>query len=225
MRERLLRLLYPPKCVLCHCMLREGETDLCESCRSWIEQEKQGYALKGEFMDGGFACYPYTGSVRESIHRYKFRGRKLYAAFYAQHMASVALAHPELFDCDLVTAVPTNRSNRRRRGYDHALLLGQAVASRLGKPYLTTLAKNRETTAMYGLKPAERRANILGAVDLACSPEQIAGKRVLMTDDIFTTGATAGECARVLKMAGASKVTVLTFAKSGKDVQQVIGNS
>jgi predicted amidophosphoribosyltransferase len=65
---------------------------------------------------------------------------------------------------------------------------------------------------MFGLTPAERRANILGAIALDCPPEQIAGKRLLLVEDIVTTGATVSECARVLKEAGAAEVSVVALA-------------
>ncbi len=219
MLDAVLRLIYPPKCVLCQRLLLRGEQDLCSDCRAQLDGAKFGYRLRGEFLDGGLACYLYEGRVRESIHRYKFGSRRLYAAFYAARMAALAQQDEALAACDAVIPVPTNRANRRRRGFDHALTLARKTAALLDKPCLPVLGKTRETEAMFGLKPAERRANILGAIRFEGDAEQIREKRVLLIDDIFTTGATAGECARVLRMAGAAHVHALTFAKSDRDTR------
>ena len=204
--DRLLDLLFPPKCTFCHDLL-EGEDiplRVCSRCREKLVMMQD--PLKGEFFDSGAYCFTYEGMVRKSNHRFKFNGRKEYAADYACY----------LLQADLITWVPTNRKNERKRGYSHAALLARHVAEGMGIPCVETMEKTRETRGMYGLKPHERRANILGAVKVSCEREQLAGKKVLMIDDIFTTGATAGECARVLRMAGAEKVFVLTVAKTEK---------
>lgn len=212
--DRMLDLLFPPKCTFCHELLEDRETDVCDRCReSLVLQQEE---LKGEFFTRGLYCFPYAGNVRKSIHRFKFNGRKEYAGVYAQYLLARIEGEQDLQQTDLITSVPTNRRNTRKRGYDHAALLAARVAEGMGKQAVETMKKCRETRAMYGLHPHERRANILGAIKVCVPPEQIAGKSVLIVDDIFTTGATVGECARVLRMAGAEKVYVLTVAKTGK---------
>lgn len=214
--DRLLDLLFPPKCTFCHDLL-EGEDiplRVCSRCREKLVMMQD--PLKGEFFDSGAYCFTYEGMVRKSIHRFKFNGRKEYAAVYARYLLQRLEGETDLQQADLITWVPTNRKNERKRGYSHAALLARHVAEGMGIPCVETMEKTRETRGMYGLKPHERRANILGAVKVSCEREQLAGKKVLMIDDIFTTGATAGECARVLRMAGAEKVFVLTVAKTEK---------
>lgn len=211
-----LDLLYPPKCTFCHRLLEPDEREgrICRRCRAALEIQQD--PLRGEFFNRGVYCFPYRGYVRKSIHRFKFGGRKEYAAVYAGLLLERIREDREICGADLITHVPTNRQNLRRRGYDHAALLAGHLAGELGIPAVTCLRRTRKTKAMYGLRPHERRANILGAIEICCPAEQIAGKTVILTDDIFTTGATAGECSRVLRMAGAGKVFVLTVAKTEK---------
>lgn len=214
--DRLLDLLFPPKCIFCHELLMDEEREgrICTRCRAELVPGR--LPIEGEFLDGGLSIFVYEGDVRHSLHRFKFNGRKEYAPVYARLLCGIVEEIDWAESMDIVTYVPTNRKNERRRGYNHAALLAECVAGRLKLPFVPTMEKVRETKGMYGLKPHERRANILGAIKVFCEVEQICGKTVLLIDDIFTTGATAGECARVLRMAGAAKVFVLTVAKTGK---------
>ena len=112
--------------------------------------------------------------------------------------------HPEGFD--VLTWVPTGRLRKLGRGYDQVELLAKAVGQELGMtpvPLLKKIRNNRRQSGITG--SAARRANVLGAYR-AQNPESIHGKRILLLDDILTTGATAGECARVLLTAGAGEV-------------------
>ena len=214
----LLDLLFPPKCVFCHELLEDAEKErgVCVRCEAALRMMSVGF--KGEFFERAVSCFVYEGNVRRSIHRFKFGGRKEYAAVYGRYLLARLESEPAMCAVDLVTFVPTNRTNVRKRGYQHAALLAGRVAEGLGRPCVELLVKTRKTRGMYGLQAGERRANILGAVKISCNAEQIRGKRVLIIDDIFTTGTTAGECSRVLRMAGAEKVFVLTVAKTDKTV-------
>ena len=115
---------------------------------------------------------------------------------------------------DLVTWVPLSRRRLRERGYDQARLLAKATAKELGLPLTPTLHKQRNTQPQSGTgDAAKRRANITGAYRMKRGAD-VAGKRVLLIDDIVTTGATLSECARVLGKAGAEQVVCATVARS-----------
>ena len=118
---------------------------------------------------------------------------------------------------DLVTPVPTHRDKQAVRGYNHAGLMGKSFAKRAGLRYDPEIVKRtRPTLPMKGLGPEARIANIQGAFDVrARKLPLIAGARILLIDDIFTTGATIDEIARILKDAGASRVDFLAFAAAG----------
>ena len=115
-------------------------------------------------------------------------------------------------DFDVLTWVSTGMRRSWRRGYDHAKLIAQAVAKELDVPLVKTLRKIRHTPPQSTLKhAAERRANILGAYKVL-DRNVVAGKKLLLIDDIITTGATASECARMLMSAGAKSVTFAAVA-------------
>ena len=203
-RAGILNLLFPPKCVLCQKVLEDGETDLCHECRVH-SPECAGIHKNFSFLDSWTAVWYYKGYIRKSILRFKFYGARHYAAAYGRMLAMrIQQEYPEQFD--ILTWVPTSRLRRLRRGYDQAQLLAEAVGQELGLTPLGTLKKVRHNRSQSGITgQAKRRANVLGAYKAVC-PQEISGKRILLLDDVITTGATAGECARVLLTAGAKEV-------------------
>ena len=153
----------------------------------------------------------YKDNVRSSILRYKFGNKRHYVSSYARALA-IKLQTEGLDDFDVLTWVPISPLRRLRRGYDQVKLLGEALGKELNVKPVRTLKKIRNTPPQSGIPDASRRrANVLGAYK-AVNTTVFAGKRVLLLDDILTTGATAGECARVLLTAGASDVNLAVLA-------------
>ena len=212
MIRRILEWLFPRKCILCRSFLGRDETDLCRTCR--VDQPEYRYGKKKvPHIADLTAVWMYEGDVRRSIHRYKFTGARHYAAPYARLLAM--RVRRDLPTAEIVTWVPISGKRLRQRGYDQVELLARAVGPELELPTESLLEKIRDNRANSGLKtPAERRANVLG-VYRAVGPERFRGKRVLLLDDIVTTGATASECARVLLTAGAEEVIFAAVAAAG----------
>lgn len=210
----LLESLFPPKCVLCGKILRDGHMDLCEECRK-TAPEYPNRKNKLHFLDSFAAVWYYEGNVRRSLLRYKFRNARSYAPSYGRLLAMrLVQLYPEGFD--LLTWVPVSRLRKLRRGYDQAQLLAQAVGKELGMTPVPTVIKIRNNRPQSHLKGGDaRRANVLGVYRLRedARPE---GLRILLIDDILTTGATAGECARVLLSAGAREVHCAAVAAARK---------
>ena len=199
-----LELLFPRKCVLCRRVLEKEETDLCRACRI---EAMECPLLPGSlsFLDSWVAVWYYEDKVRESILRYKFSGARYYASAYARALAQkLSREFPEGFD--LLTWVPTGTLRKLGRGYDQVALLAEAVGKELGMKPVRLLKKIRNNPPQSGITgAAQRRANVLGAYRVL-EPETVANKKILLLDDVITTGATAGECARVLLTAGAEEV-------------------
>ncbi len=213
--NRLLKLLFPPKCMLCGKVLGK-EAEICSACREKVLLNTAPPRVeKGAFFDKAAAGLWYETDVRKAIHGLKYHEKQTYARPLARVMA-YAYAHKLQEDVDLITFVPTNAATLRERGYNQAELLARELADMLDKPCLATLEKCRETRPMHGLRPEERRANVLGAYRLCCPEAAVAGKRVLVADDILTTGSTLSECARMLKTAGAQRVLCLCAAAARK---------
>ena len=210
----LMELLFPPKCVLCRQLLKTGETDLCGSCRA-DAPEYPNRKIKLQFLDSFAAVWYYEGNVRASLLRYKFHNARSYSVSYGRILAMKLLReYPDGFD--VLTWVPVSRLRKLRRGYDQVELLAKAVGRELGLSPVPTLKKIRNNRPQSRLKdPAARRANVLGVYRIFDGVD-VKGKRVLLLDDILTTGATAGECARVLLSAGAKEVYCAVVAAARK---------
>lgn len=200
----MLRLLFPPKCAFCRKLLAKSETDLCRGCRTdaprCIRTKR-----KIPFIAQWTAMWYYEENVSKSIRRFKFGNTRSYADVYGRFLAlRLHDAFPEPYD--MLTWVPVSGLRKLKRGYDQSELIAKALSRELGMPATPVLKKIRHTPPQSGIREAaQRRANVLGAYKTL--PDQdLSGKRILLLDDVLTTGATASECARVLQTAGVKEV-------------------
>ncbi len=201
-------LLFPRKCVLCQKILEREETDLCHACRT----DSPEYAGKTSYpyLETVTAIWYYEHDVRRSILDYKFNGKRHYADCYGRLLA-MQLEKQEV-QYDLITWIPISLKRLRRRGFDQVELLAKALGRELQTEPVATLFKCRDNSPQSHITGrAQRRANVLGAYQVL-EPEKLKGRRILLLDDIITTGATAGECARVLLTAGAAEVNLAVIA-------------
>lgn len=212
MIARILRLLFPPKCVLCRKLLSDNETDLCHHCR--MNAPEYTIAKKPiSFIAGWTTVWYYRENVRSSILRYKFSNARSYAPVFGRIMAMQILKDLPA-DIDILTWIPTGILRRLSRGYDQVELLANEVGKQINLHPTRHLVKIRNTPAQSTLQHASRRrANVLGAY-ITKHPEQLVGKRVLLIDDVLTTSATASECAKTLLFAGAKDVYLASVAAS-----------
>lgn len=153
----------------------------------------------------------YKDDVRRSIIRYKFHHARHYAPAYGRMLGMKLLQDfPEGFD--VLTWVPTGTIRKFFRGYDQAQLLAEAVAKELECEPVKLLKKVRNTPPQSGISDAaKRRANVLAAYRVT-GPQDVAGKRILLLDDVITTGATTSECAKTLQIAGAKEIYCAAIA-------------
>ncbi len=202
--QMIWELLFPPKCVLCGSVLRDGETDLCKQCRIEAPLYPNG-KRKPHFLDSFAAIWYYEGNIRRSLLRYKFYGRRSFAKSYGRLLAmELQQEHPEGFD--VLTWIPVSPLRRLRRGYDQMELIAKAAGQELGMEARPTLRKLRSNPPQSRMtSDAQRKANVLGVYALR-RDGNVKGKKVVLLDDILTTGATMGEAARVLRAAGAEQV-------------------
>ena len=193
-----LKLLTPPWCMKCGKQLRE-EGELCADC-----------AKKGHVYQRGRALYVYE-SVAASIYHFKYGGRREYADFYGEQMAEYLGNFIRSLRPEALIPVPLHRRRMAARGYNQAQLLAQAVGSRLGVPvYTDFLVRVRNTAPLKYENPKERQNNLKKAFNIARNDVKL--KRVIMVDDIYTTGSTMDEAARTLKEAGVEEVFFIALA-------------
>lgn len=203
-------ILFPRRCMLCRRFLEKNETDLCRSCFHCVPeypssgQNRRANAKNtAHFLDSFTAVWYYEGDVRRSILRFKFRRAVHLAPRFGRFLA-MRLAREGMSRCDILTWVPISRRRRFQRGFDQCRLLAQSAGAQLEIPVKMTLRKIRNNPPQSTLSDASmRKANVLG-VYRVCG--DVRGKTVLLVDDIYTTGSTMNECARMLLTAGAKEV-------------------
>lgn len=210
----LLDLLYPPKCTFCGRLLEQPRALMCPECQRelpWLEGQRAERRV--EFASVCVSPLWYKDQVRESIRRYKFSGRRWYSRTYGVLTAQCVQDHLE-GKYDLISWVPVSKKRRRERGYDQAYLLARETAGHLGQETVPTLEKIRNNPAQSSMEEAAaRRANVMN-VYRVLDGAQVQGKRILLVDDVVTTGETLSECARMLCMAGAQDVVCVTLARA-----------
>lgn len=208
--ETILNLLFPPKCPFC--LKVQDRMGVCAACEKTLPWTEEGETLrKGS---GGLRCAAplwYEGSARESLLRLKFQGAASAAEPLGERMARCAA---EQFggEFDTVTWVPVSKKRLRKRGYDQARLLAEAACRQWEVQPVQMLRKTVDNPPQSGIRDAAaRRANVLGVYE-PVDQKQIGGKRILLVDDICTSGATLTECIRVLQEAGAADVVCVVLA-------------
>ena len=211
----MLRMIFPPKCVLCRCLLSKEETDLCHNCREKTDVFTRS-KRKIPFVAHWTALWYYKDDVSKSIKRFKFYGYQRYANAYGRLLA-MKLGEAPFGDADIISWVPVSGLRKLRRGFDQSQLLAIAVAREMGTKALPVLKKIRHTPPQSRLSSASfRRANVSGAYKVV-NLQRIAGKKILLLDDVVTTGATASECARMLMTYGAKEVYIAAIAAANSD--------
>ncbi len=211
----MLSILFPSKCVLCHRLLPKQQTDLCHSCRTNAPEFTKA-KRNIPFIAHWTALWYYKDDVRKSIHRFKFGNRRSYAGAYARLLAAKLDQTPG-FDYDILTWVPVSTLRKLKRGYDQSALLVKALDENMDTTSTKVLKKIRHTPPQSSFRgDAHRRANVLDAYKVI-GKERIAGKKILLIDDVVTTGATASECAKVLLTAGAKEVVFAAVAAAHHD--------
>lgn len=228
-------LLLPPRCPLCTAPLppEQRTGHLCGRCRSRVCPvgtavcDRCGTPLAAGGRVGtlcrdclhsppSFACsrslYLYTGTVRQLVLLLKSQ-RRLDVLKAVVELAARPL--PAGFDdCDLVVPVPLHKKRLRQRGCNQSLLLAQGFfGRRSGKIVVKLLERTKNTASQQSLDRRRRATNLHNAF-VVRFPELVSGKRVCVVDDVYTTGATVDECAKVLIKSGASEVYVVTFSRT-----------
>ncbi len=169
-------------------------------------------------FDWGRSFGAYEGTLRSLIHLLKYDGMEPLARPLAARLAGLL---DQAGRVDLLVPVPLHRSRRRSRGFNQSELLAAELSRLSGRPAkAVVLRRERATESQTGLTHRQRRLNVQGAFAVR-RPEAVAGQHVALVDDVITTGATAGACARALKQAGAARVVVLALARARLRIVEV----
>lgn len=187
-----------PRCPRCGRPLDGGRGGTCETCGDWMD----GLLLAARFV------YPYRRPVSGMIRRMKYRGVARLAEWMAREMYGVVRRElPGEFDA--VVPVPMHARRLRLRGVNHAAAIARALSLQMNVPCVEALTRIRDTSQQARLNAKARRKNLEGA--FAASAD-VRGRKILLVDDVLTTGATALGCARALHAAGAADVQFIALA-------------
>lgn len=204
-------------CSDCRKMITYLGEQVCRCCGSVVRSKVATQSVCGECIrkpppwDRALSLVHYSGDVRQLMHALKYRGDTTVLP------ALAIIAGPAIHNIDthwdVILPVPLHNKRLRKRKMNQALVLARTLLpdhQEIIEPRI--LVRNRATVAQTGLDGRERRRNLRGAFGVT-APEKLKGKRVLIVDDVFTTGATAAECCREVRRAGAVEIVVLTFAR------------
>ncbi len=196
-----------------------GPRFLCGGCRAALAaplcDDWRGASLIGDGAAPRFARAPYDGPAGAAARMLKFEGRREMAALLAGALAPLAAKLASRYELDVLVPVPLHPRRRRERRFNQAEELGGKVAAEVGVAFLAGgLSRVRDTTPQVELSGHERLKNVHGAF---AARETFDGRRVLVIDDVITTGATVIECARVLRDAGAATVVCVAAAAGAVD--------
>jgi len=203
--ENLFEPIGAPSCKKCGAPT-QSDAAQCASC----------YGKKFSFAQN-ISAFTYDELIRDLLHGMKFRNKKRVAQGLGLLWASHAkkFANGEEFT---LVPMPMHRTKQRERGFNQAEVLTAAVSKKLGYPMENILIRTHDTPPQSGLHPSQRAENVKGIFAIRKN-ESVEGKNFILTDDIFTTGASLNECAKALKNAGAAKVLCMTFAITVKNIK------
>lgn len=240
-KDVLLNMVYPPRCPLCDKVLaRQGFCDncrkkitcisgqLCMKCGKMVRDDRE-YCHDCEAAAHRFSSarsvYLYEGEMKNIMYRFKYSGRRDYAEVFADDAYKICGSWLSFVKPDLIMPVPMFSKKKRKRGYNQAEDMAFALARKFASTGSRTdviidrksLVRVKDTKALKTMDPSERRMTLSGAFQYCGSG--VKSKKILLVDDIYTTGATIDACADVLLNAGAGEVSALTVC-TGEDLRK-----
>lgn len=218
--SQLFDFFYPPRCLLCGEYLDTDAGDhppLCHDCTRSFSSYRAAGSIKGDHYERCYSAMKYREPFRNSFHRYKFRGSWYYGEVYGQWMWDcIEREEIPIQKFDVISWTPLSRFRYFKRGYDQSQLLAKEIAQRSGLTLCSLLEKRKHIQPLSGVHEQEWRNKLVkGAYRMKCGANA-AGQRILLIDDVTTTGSTLEEASRVLMEDGAREVWCLTLARAGE---------
>ncbi len=230
--DPVLALIFPGECPACsRPVAHPTRGPLCDDCWADLPRHRGRICGCGVPLPGpltrcgrcrrglspfatGASLGPYEGGLRVLLHELKYRGRRRLATRLAEALLAEPAARAVIEGADALVPVPLHPRRRRDRGFNQAELIAAAIARRSGLAlFASALVRRKDTAPQTGLSAAARRGNVQGAFAVR-RRAQVTEKRIVLVDDVLTTGATAQACAQALREAGALEVRLLSVARA-----------
>ena len=211
---KLLNLIYPPKCGICG---KLNNNFLCKKCYKILENESKFVIEKNSSTDNvynrHFYMFKYEGMIRRIILKYKFQEK----SYLYKSIVYFLLKNKKMFKIiksyDTIIPVPISRKRKKERGYNQSYLLAKEIANNTGIILKNNcIFKTKNIIEQSKLNKEDRLKNIQGVYELR-NKQILKDKKILLVDDIYTTGSTANECSKTISQANPKKIGILTIAK------------
>lgn len=211
-----LNFIFPQTCGICEKICEDA---ICNSCKKKLEKitfphRKCFLEITGIYYDEHMHIFKYEGIIKEKLRQYKFKDQAYLCEFFAEIIYSNKKIMKYINNYDYIIPIPLHKYRNRERGYNQSFLILKVLAKKNKNIIIKNniLQKQRNIKPQSSMNKLERKNNIKNAYTITNKLE-IKNKKILLFDDVFTTGSTTNECSRMLKENGAKKIGVLTIAK------------
>lgn len=208
----ILNLIYPNTCGFCEKVNREC---LCKKCEIQIKNYEINSVRKinKDYFDESMHIFKYEGIIRKKLVEYKFQEKAYLYKTFSKIILKNKKIYGNLKKYDIIIPVPIHKKRKLIRGYNQTELIARQIARNIGLNLENkVLIKQKNVVSQSELNKNDRKENVKDAFIIK-NKEKIKNKKILIFDDIYTTGSTLKECSRILKNAGANEIGILTIAK------------
>lgn len=215
---KIVNVVYPPKCILCG---KYNDNFICDICRKRIKKYEKFYLCNNTnrllidevYFDKLYYCYTYKGLIRTILINYKFNNKSYFCNFFAKMLLNCKKTYGFFSIYDIIIPVPMDKQKQLIRGYNQTVLITDIIAKNTqiinGKDIIKKVKKTETQSTLNEVQRKENVKNAFGINDVS----KILNKKIILFDDIYTTGATVNEISKLLKQNGAKEVLVLVLAK------------
>ena len=214
--KNLVNLVYPLRCAACSKSLDPlNELGVCKTCADGIKPNPKSHcATYGDFFEIAYSAFLYEKALKELIHVLKYKNRISLSGLLSEKMISFVKENESILtDIDVITFVPIDMRRLRRRSFNQSRIFASHLSRRFGVPLADMLEKSRRTRPQNELSREDRLVNLAGAFRIKKGVTITEGLKILLVDDVMTTGSTLEECSKTLLSAGAAGVKCLALAR------------
>lgn len=206
----LLQIIYPKQCLICG---KLNIDTICNKCLKEIKPVMKMEQYKNKNFNEHLYIFEYEGIIRKKIIDYKFKDKAYLNELFAKIILKNEKICRKIKKYDIIISVPIHKKRKTERGYDQSELIAIKLAKELNVELIkNNLVKQKHTIAQSTLSKEQRQQNVKQVYKLM-NKQKIQNKKIIIIDDIYTTGSTVEECSRILKQNGAKEILVLTIAK------------